>query len=445
MLLTHSSGLPNGGRPMRLWFDPGAGWAYSGPGFAWLGHYVEKRTGLSLQEVVRREVFVPLGMTHSTMVFDDSLETDGASAHSEWGRPDPNTRPPAGRIGMANAAGSLRTTAEDYAKFLIAIMAGQGLTPKTFAAMWTPQVETRNTPGFVDPSPALRARIAWGLGWGLVRGDSGLLFWQWGDAGDAKAFVIGDPVRHMAMVYFANAETGLSIAPHLVPLVFPSGQYPLRWLAYGSIDDTTRMARRAIVRVALDSGAAAGARRLDATRALYPDRLALHDMLDVAQALVQASAVPAADTILAIAARDFPDSASVSIARGDLWLTGGADAPRAVTQYERAVRLAPGDSLGRHRLAWARQVVHPTGHPHDVQRYVGVYSGGTVTRHGNHLYFQQQPGGPRAALVALTDDTFEIEGNHGFRLRFVSDSGAAVSTVAMAWYDGMRDEMRRTP
>jgi CubicO group peptidase (beta-lactamase class C family) len=399
MLLTHSSGLPNGGRPLRLWFDPGTGWAYSGPGFAWLGHYVEKRTGLSLQEVVRREVFVPFGMTHSTMVFDDSLEADGASAHTEWGRPDPNTRPPADRIGAANAAGSLRTTAEDYAKFLIAIMDGRGLKPETFAALWTPQVETRNTPGFVDPSPTLRARIAWGLGWGLVRGDSGLLFWQWGDAGDAKAFVIGDPARHMAMVYFANAETGLSIAPHLVSLV--------------------------------------------AERAEYPHRLALRDMLDAEDALRRAGALPAADTVLAIAARDFPDSAAVPIARGDLWLTAGADVARAVTQYERAVALAPGDSVSRSRLAWARQDVDPAAHVRDVKRYVGVYSGGTFTRDGHHLYFQES-GGRRLALVAVTNDTFEIEGNHGFRMQFVADSGTAVSKVMLAWYDGTRDEMRRS-
>jgi hypothetical protein len=375
------------------------------------------------------------------MVFDDSLEIDGTSAHTEWGRPDPNTRPPADRVGVANAAGSLRTTADDYAKFLIAVMDGRGLKPATFAAMWTPQVETRNTPGFVDPSPTLRARIAWGLGWGLVRGDSDLLFWQWGDAGDAKAFVIGDPARHMAMVYFANAETGLSIAPHLVPLVFPSGQYPLRWLAYGSIDDTTRMARRAIVRVALDSGAAAGARHLAAERAQYPHRLALRDMLDAADALRRASALSAADTVLAIAARDFPDSAAVPIARGDLWLTASADVARAVTQYERAVALAPGDSVSHGRLAWARQDVHPTARPRDLQRYVGVYSGGTFTRDGKHLYFQES-GGRRLALVAVTDDTFEIQGNHGFRMRFVTDSGAAMSKVMLAWYNGTHDEMR---
>jgi hypothetical protein len=95
-------------------------------------------------------------------------------------------------------------------------------------------------------------------------------------------------------------------------------------------------------------------------------------------------------------------------------------------------------------VAWARQDVQPTPHPRDLQRYVGAYSGGTFTRDANRLYFQEY-GQPRLALVPVTTDTFEIQGNHGFRMRFVADSGAAMSKGMRAWYDATRSEMRRSP
>jgi CubicO group peptidase (beta-lactamase class C family) len=448
MLLTHSSGVPNCCGALSLAFDPGTNWTYSGEGFSWLGRLVEQRTGRPLQDVVREEVFQPFAMTHSTMVWNDSLEADGASAHTEWGRPIAARRPPVDRLGIANGCCSLRTTADDYARFVAAMMAGTGLKPATAKAMWTAQVETRHSVG-LDAAPAtVRDRIAWGLGWGLARGDSGVMFWHWGDAGNAKAFVIGDPRRHEAIVYFANARTGLSIASHVVSIVFPGTSYPLLWLGYGSIDDSARMAERSTVHVALDSGAAAGARRLAMLRALHPDRLTLDQILAAAADLGDEHAVPAADTILAIAERDFPDSAAVLIARGDLRLTAGADPQGAVSYYEHAVALAPTDSVGRARLDWAREDVRAGDHPPTlddgaVRRFAGVYMGRRVSADGGHLYYADGVT-DRHELVALNPDTFELQGDHSFRLRFVAGDSDVASKVIVTGYDGTRVENRRT-
>jgi hypothetical protein len=223
-----------------------------------------------------------------------------------------------------------------------------------------------------------------------------------------------------------------------VSIVFPGPQYPLLWLGYGSIDDTSRMAWRAGVRVALDSGAAA----------LHPDRMTLDQLLAVAEALGDEHPGRAADTVLAIAERDFPDSAAVPIARGDRRLIAEADARGAVTYYERAVALAPADSVGRARVQWAREEVRVADHPLTIdadaaRRFVGVYMGRAVSAEGSRLYYADDVT-DRHELVALRADTFELRGDHSFRLRFVTSDSGDASAVIITRYDGIRSENPRT-
>ncbi len=66
-----------------LLFEPGAGWAYSNPGYWLLGQIAQRETGLDLAGVFRRTIVEPLGL-HSVHlahgVFSDALPTYRA----EW-------------------------------------------------------------------------------------------------------------------------------------------------------------------------------------------------------------------------------------------------------------------------------------------------------------------------------------------------------------------------
>ena len=67
MVMSHSTGMPNwGGDRLNLNFDPGTAFNYSGEGFVYLQKTLEHLTGLTLDELVQREVFEPLGMTRTT-------------------------------------------------------------------------------------------------------------------------------------------------------------------------------------------------------------------------------------------------------------------------------------------------------------------------------------------------------------------------------------------
>ncbi len=134
MVLSHSTGLPNwGGERLDLTFDPGTAWGYSGEGFVYLQKAVEHLTGLTLDALARREVFEPLGMTRSSYVWQDAFAGNAVARHSPQGEVEPIRQATEG-----NAAASLLTTAEDYARFLAAIVQSEGLRQETTDAMLTP-------------------------------------------------------------------------------------------------------------------------------------------------------------------------------------------------------------------------------------------------------------------------------------------------------------------
>jgi CubicO group peptidase (beta-lactamase class C family) len=109
MVLSHSTGLPNwGGDTLTLRFDPGTDYSYSGEGFVFLQKAMERLTGRTLEELARREVFEPLGMTRSSYVWQERLAGNVA-----YGRNWLWNIAPVNRYPEANAAASLLTTAPD--------------------------------------------------------------------------------------------------------------------------------------------------------------------------------------------------------------------------------------------------------------------------------------------------------------------------------------------
>lgn len=202
-VLSHSAGFPNWpGDVQEFLFDPGEGWGYSGSGYVLLGEVVRRVTGLSLDAFVAREVFQPLGMGHSAFAWHEGLQGMLAMRHSSTGRPlEPH------RYIEPMAAGSLYTNARDYARFLLALLNGTGLSEKLAKEMMSPQVQvTQDATG----------ELHWGLGLGLVRRKRGLSFWHHGDNGDCKAYFEVFLPSRSGLVYFANGRNGLAMAPALL-------------------------------------------------------------------------------------------------------------------------------------------------------------------------------------------------------------------------------------
>ncbi len=219
MALTHTSGLPNWRRNGRLefLFDPGSQFGYSGEGIGLLQKVVEQITGEPLEELVAEQTFEPLGMTNSTYTASKIDLERYAWPHDGAGTISP--RPPEllKRIERArpHAAATLNTTAADYAKFVIALMAGAGLEESTARQMVRPQVDIED-----------QSEVAWGLGVGLEKAEGSPHPWHWGDNDDSKAFFIADPEDGSGLVYFSNSYNGLSIVGGILEIACP-GDHPL--------------------------------------------------------------------------------------------------------------------------------------------------------------------------------------------------------------------------
>ncbi|NIR49380.1 MAG: serine hydrolase [candidate division Zixibacteria bacterium] len=135
-----------------------------------------------------------------------------------------------------NAAYSLYTTVEDYAKFMAALINRKDVSEKTVSQMLTPQGHVSDKDA--DTLQVLQS-VAWGLGVGLQMTEDGTAFWHWGDNGSFKCLMIGYPGEKVGMVYFTNSANGLSIAKALVQNSLGGDCPALDWLNYDAYNSPT--------------------------------------------------------------------------------------------------------------------------------------------------------------------------------------------------------------
>src|ERR1044072_6244620 len=214
-VMSHTTGFPNWRQngPLKIFFTPGDRFSYSGEGFVYLAKVVEKITGQAFNDFMKQTVFEPLGMKNSSYVWQNNYETQATFRHNFVGDPTGRNNSP-----QANAAASLKTTAEDYGRFVVAILKGEGLKKATINQMLTPQIKLSES-GANNTARApenLSPYLAWGLGWGLQTTKDGRSFWHWGDNGDSKAYIVAYDQQKLGLVVFANSTNGLSIVKEIV-------------------------------------------------------------------------------------------------------------------------------------------------------------------------------------------------------------------------------------
>ena len=229
MVLNHTTGLPNwaegaGDEDSALvpTTTPGTEFGYSGDGFFLLQQTVEHMTGQDFADILRDEVFTPLGMGHSSLVYkeeDAPLMTVGHDADGTPGQLSRYTR--------GVDAYTLLTTGNDYTAFLRrAVDQGEGLSPEVHDEWLTASSDADQTP----PSPA-DPFIDWGLGIGLEKNALGHAAWHWGDNGTRRAFFITFPDRDESVAMFWNSENGQQSAAEILQLFFPGTQiHALEWV-----------------------------------------------------------------------------------------------------------------------------------------------------------------------------------------------------------------------
>ncbi len=236
ILLSHTSGFPNwrafeDDRKLKIHFEPGTRYAYSGEGIDLAQFVVETVTAKSLTELMEEQLLRPVGMTRTSMVWEPRFESDFANGYDEYGRslgPEKHSTP--------DAAGSMQTTLRDYAAFLSALMRGKILNTRTFGEMQNAQISIHSAHQF--PSLASETttandgiRLRYGLGWGLYSSPYGKACFKEGH---------DEGWRHLALFFrngsgiliMTNSSNGEGIFKPLMDTVLGLTSFPFEWENY---------------------------------------------------------------------------------------------------------------------------------------------------------------------------------------------------------------------
>ncbi|QXP61545.1 serine hydrolase domain-containing protein [Olleya sp. HaHaR_3_96] len=117
----------------KLDFEPGSTFIYTSYGYTLLGAIIEKVTGQTYQNYMRKNIWEPSKMTHTDIENSDLDYKNKADVYIKLG----NTfyRSPQNDLSHTYAGGGIQSTAEDMLKFGKAILNYQLISPKTTELM----------------------------------------------------------------------------------------------------------------------------------------------------------------------------------------------------------------------------------------------------------------------------------------------------------------------
>lgn len=234
MLLSHRSGLANfaslepDGR-LRLHFEPGTRYAYSGAGLMLLQFVLERGLGLDLADEMQRRVFDRFEMRRSSLTWRSETAANQADGYTASDSPMAHKR-----FQHVLAAGSMDTTIADVARFAAGFMRGEGLSAAGRAGMLAPQwpiTTARQFPTLLPELPAARRRAGLAAGLGLIvfDGPQGPGFYKGGhDDGTGNTWVCVEAGRRCA-VLLSNDVRAEAVFPRLVSFMLGETGVPWDW------------------------------------------------------------------------------------------------------------------------------------------------------------------------------------------------------------------------
>ena len=335
MVLSHTSGFPlwwPEGEDLKIYFTPGEKFSYSSEGFVYLQYVVENITGESLQDIMKKQVFDPLEMKNSSYVWEKRFEEQVAMGHNQFGQEETLWMRTKG-----NAASSLLTTANDYAKFLAAILNGTGLKEETISEMLQPQI-------FLDldcidcaeqKMGQLSNSLAWGLGWGLQLSDNETTFWHWGDNLVFTSYCTASKENKTGIVYFTNSSSGLSLRNEIVSKVLGGTHPEFDWIYYDQYDSPGMIFKQTV----LKEGAKKGLEKYSELKksSNHEELIGENTINDIGYILINTNRIPEAIEIFKLNVKEHPNSWNVYDSLAEAYAAQG-DKKQAVNYYNIALK-----------------------------------------------------------------------------------------------------------
>lgn len=234
MILTHATGFANfsflepDGK-LRIHFEPGTRYAYSGEGIILLQFAIEKGIGLEVGPELQRRLFDRHGMLDTSLIWRPSYAGNLADGWAVDGKTEPHDE-----RSRVRAAGSMDTTITDMARFAQVLVNGEGLSAAAHDEMLRPQLPIRSRsqfPTLQGDAPAAERidGLAAGLGLVTFTGPQGAGFYKGGHnetTGNSLVCLRG-PRR--CIVILANDVRAERAFPAIVRAALGETGVPYRW------------------------------------------------------------------------------------------------------------------------------------------------------------------------------------------------------------------------
>ena len=237
MCLTHTTGFPNWrwfetDKKLKIKFDPGTRYSYSGEGLYLLQFVIEQLTGKDYETISQERVFKPLGMFNTSQVWQARFNDNICYGHNAKGEPyELNKRK------EPNAGGSMSTTFEDFTKFYTHLISGKGLSKKSFKEMTSQQIRIRSRSQFgplakIDSTDNDNIQLGYGFGVGTFTTPYGSAFFKEGHDEGWGHYSICLPDKKIAVVIMTNNDNGESIFKDFLAYSIGDTFTPWRWENY---------------------------------------------------------------------------------------------------------------------------------------------------------------------------------------------------------------------
>jgi CubicO group peptidase (beta-lactamase class C family) len=238
MCLTHSTGFNNfwfiePDQKLRIHFEPGTRYSYSGEGFILLQFVIEhgrKTQGLGLDVGdLTNAIFDRLGMTRTSLVWRDAFAGNLADGWNDQGQSQQLDRRKKVRV-----AGSMDTTISDLSKFAAALVRGDGLSAASRAEMTKPLLHLTTAhqfPTFLTDLPVSDQRkdLFAGLGVVVFDGPQGHGFYKGGHDGQTANTLVCIETNQRCVVILSNDVRSEAGFPELVRFILGDTTVPYDW------------------------------------------------------------------------------------------------------------------------------------------------------------------------------------------------------------------------
>lgn len=237
MCLDHTTGFANWrwdekDEKLRVNFEPGKKYSYSGEGMVYLQVVLEKMLGKSLETMMQEKIFTPLGMNMSSYTWQPQFDKDYAIGHNSAGELYEKDKD-----NEARSASTLETSLDDFTLFIEGVLNNRILKSTSRNKMFTPQIRLRSVQQFGpfrfrDTTANNAINLSYGMGWGLLQSKYGIGAFKEGHGDGFQHYTIIFPNKGTGIILMSNSDNAESIFKELLEVCIGDTFTPWYWENY---------------------------------------------------------------------------------------------------------------------------------------------------------------------------------------------------------------------